>query len=77
MTNETQGEAVAAQGGAATSIPELMSVEEFAALTRRTKSAVVAAILRGDVPANKLGSRRWWIRRSDIMAMFETNARKR
>ncbi len=55
---------------------ELMTVEEFAAVTRRTKSAVIAAILRGDIPAHKLGSRRWWIRRRDIMALFEAQGHK-
>ncbi|MHC4408684.1 MAG: helix-turn-helix domain-containing protein [Planctomycetota bacterium] len=52
-------------------MPELMTVEEFARVTRRTASAVVAAIGRGEIPAHKLGSRRWWIRRADVMKLFE------
>ena len=51
--------------------PEYLTVEQFAAMTRRTPSAVRASIHRGDLPASKLGSRRWYIRRSDVDRMFD------
>jgi excisionase family DNA binding protein len=70
MQNGAQEERTS-PNGVGSELAELMTVQEFAKLTRRTPSAVVAAILRGDVPAHKLGSRRWFIRRSDIMRMFE------
>ena len=49
----------------------LMTVEEFANLTRRTASAVRASIQRGEIRAHKLGTRRWFIRWRDVERMFE------
>jgi excisionase family DNA binding protein len=54
---------------------ELMTVEEFAALTRRTPSAVRASIQRGELRACKLGSRRYFIRKADVERMFEERRR--
>ena len=50
---------------------ELLTVEEFADITKRTPSAVRAAIARGEIRAHKLGSKRWWIRWRDVEQMFE------
>lgn len=47
------------------------TVEEFAALTARKPSAVRASIQRGEIPASKLGSRRYFIRKADVERMFE------
>ena len=55
---------------------EFLTVEEFAELTHRTPSAVRASILRGEIPANKLGTRRWFIRVSDIEALFDGKKRR-
>lgn len=51
------------------------TVEEFAQLTARRPSAVRAAIQRGEVPACKLGSRRYFISKADVARMFEEAAR--
>ena len=53
---------------------DLLTVEEVAAATRRTPSAVRQAIGRGQLAAVKLG-RRWFVRRRDIDRMFERAAR--
>ncbi len=50
--------------------PELMTVEEFAELTRRSASAVRASILRREIPARKFG-RRWFIRMRDVHRLFD------
>jgi len=49
----------------------LLTVEEFAQATKRTAAAVRASIARGDLPAHKLGSCRYFIRKKDIDRMFE------
>lgn len=49
----------------------LLTVEEFAAITRRTPAAVRSSIQRGEIPAHKLGTRRWFIRWQDVEQMFE------
>ncbi len=50
---------------------ELLTVEQFAAITRRTAAAVRSSIQRGDIPAHKLGTRRWFIRWQDVERMFD------
>ena len=50
---------------------DLMTVEEFAKLTGRSAAAVRYSIARGDLPAHKLGSRRYFIRKQDVHRMFE------
>ena len=51
------------------------TVEEFARLTGRTVGAVRASIVRGELPARKLGSRRYFIRKADVNRMFEEAGR--
>ena len=50
---------------------DLLTVEEVAAETRRSPSAVRQSIAKGQLRAAKLG-RRWFVRRKDIEQMFET-----
>ncbi len=55
---------------------ELLTVEQFAAHTCRSRAAVRAALKRGELPAVKLG-RRWFVRRRDIEKLFDRAAEER
>lgn len=54
---------------------ELLTVRELAGLTRRSEAAVRASLLRGELPAVKLG-RRWFVRRRDLDRLFDDAARR-
>ncbi|MCZ6572519.1 MAG: helix-turn-helix domain-containing protein [Planctomycetota bacterium] len=56
---------------------ELLTVEQFAELTKRTAAAVRLSIARGDLPAHKLGTRRWFIRPQDVHRMFDEARKQR
>lgn len=55
---------------------DLLTVEEFAAITRRTPAAVRSSIQRGEIRAHKLGTRRWFIRWQDVEQLFEEAHRR-
>ena len=54
---------------------ELLTVRELAGLTRRSEAAVRASLLRGELPAVKLG-RRWFVRRRDLDRLFDEAAQR-
>jgi len=55
---------------------DLLTVQELAAMTRRSPSAVRAGLKRKELPAVKLG-RRWFVRRRDVERLFDAAAGER